>query len=57
MILWIREGLQYVALAFIGTRGLPQWYDLAMGRAGVTVSFFLRLKDTRIPNTRDVLEF
>ena len=57
MILWIREGLQSVALAFTGTTGLPQWYDLAMGRVGVAVSSFLRVKDTLIPNTHDVLEF
>lgn len=57
MILWIREGLQSVALVFIGTRGLPQCCHLAMGRVSVAVSSFLRVKDTPIPHTHDVLEF
>lgn len=57
MILWIREGLQSVALAFTGTRGLPQCCHLAMGRVSVAVSSFLRVKDTPIPHIRDVLKF
>lgn len=57
MILWIKKGLQSVALAFTGTRGLPWWYDLAMGRVGVALSSFLRVKDTLIPNIHDVFEF
>lgn len=50
MISWIRQGLHSVALEFMGTRELPQWYDLATGRVSVSVSSFLRVEDTPIAN-------